>query len=251
MNLNDRECQYITRAFKQHQREAEGWSSFEPVSGDLLAFCRWREALETKDEKHKKFILLKAMKFAVTEKARRILLTTENEASEIISSPICSPKIDIHTLERDDPGIRPIPLIGNFGDITPKRLRLDRKIEKKQPLGLVQVAGIDTLVILRLNEPLKNARKPFAIVVEDCSRTPDLTRALGQSKLKSIEGFNCGPILVILEGEVHDKSDSRLYLVSDLETEKLEIMPLSKVKKNKNNIEGEILYCCLPNDISN
>jgi len=271
--LDQPACEALARALKEWERRPEERRGFGATPADCLAFKALRDARECRRWESAEALLARAAALAGTEGARRRVEAAGLEIREALGGPPLpglggaaaeaaaaaaaakaaaepggdeaalarparlSGAMTLLRLDPDELGVRPMAVVGRFGEVTSADLRAAPRAAQKGPFGAfgIVAAGAGagaaaaptaaasngngtgsaaaafaptdpaavTWVALPQWRALQLARRPVALSVADCGAVPALTSAGGARSDEDRRRFT-GPALLVVDSFVSD-----------------------------------------------
>lgn len=254
--LDPAACEALARALKEWERRPEERRGFSPSPADCLAFKALRDALECRQWEAADKCVERALSLVATESGRKRIEETSMEIREALGGPplpgmerggggggvgggvgsgdggdadadaaLARPPranaaMTLLRLDPDELGVRPMAVVGRFGQTTADDLRAAPRATQEGPFGAFRLvaggasggggngngasadaAAAITWVALPQWRALQLARRPAALSIPDCGAVPALTSACGARSDEDRRRFS-GPGLLVVDSFV-------------------------------------------------
>eukprot|EP00892_Ulva_mutabilis_P010198 jgi/Ulvmu1/7550/UM037_0094.1 len=235
----------VARAIKEHARRSEAAAGFSSAAGDCLAFKHYRDAQETRDSEERLRRISKGLSVAETPGAKQELVVLQQEQVAALEAPEeFAATIDIARISKDEMGVRPLPVIGEYGQVSP--LELDSVVTLGAN-GVFQTMkmpaqGGEAIILPRWNI-LALASRPAVLSVPDVAAVPEIAQSFpkpttGKSKASKLASSGVGMLVV----DIADcKPDPASFFLAD-EGGKLKLISGTQVQQPL----ARVLCICMP-----
>jgi hypothetical protein len=246
-NLSPPEAQVLARAMKEHERRLGERDGFADSPGDCLAYKFFRDALECRRQEDAQACAAKGLAVVETDQGRAKLESMMGISTATESADRARVTLEVLRLTDEEVGWRPVPLLGNVGDVTAAALSAAPKASSRGVFGVFSLPeeGAEfSWVPLPAWSMLMVAPRPVALAVPNCAEFVPLKMMLNlQAEDDTSKVGGEGILVVDIDAPIEVKAEG-FYAVKG-ENEIVDIVHGSAMH-DECSVLGSVLFLARP-----